>query len=66
MGQAGNSSPNVWYKKISENKMSSEISFQLSWKDSNPHKRNQNPMCYRYTTGQFFIALQRCDFFLFL
>ena len=25
----------------------------LSWKDSNPRKRNQNPMCYHYTTGQF-------------
>ncbi len=31
----------------------------LSWKDSNPHKRNQNPVCYRYTTGQFSFALQR-------
>lgn len=30
----------------------------LSWKDSNPHKRNQNPVCYRYTTGQFFFL--RC------
>ena len=25
----------------------------LSWKDSNPHKRNENPVCYRYTTGHF-------------
>ena len=31
----------------------------LSWKDSNPHKRNQNPVCYRDTTGQFSFALQR-------
>ena len=31
----------------------------LSWKDSNPRKRNQNPMCYHYTTGQFSLIL-RC------
>ena len=31
-------------------------SLLLSWKDSNPRKRNQNPMCYHYTTGQFLIA----------
>lgn len=27
--------------------------FELSWKDSNPHRRNQNPTCYHYTTRQF-------------
>ena len=26
--------------------------FELSWKDSNPHRRNQNPTCYHYTTRQ--------------
>ena len=26
---------------------------KLSRKDSNPHRRNQNPKCYHYTTGQF-------------
>lgn len=36
--------------------------FELSWKDSNPHRRNQNPTCYHYTTRQsvcktFFIWL---------
>ncbi len=25
----------------------------LPWKDSNSHKRNQNPVCYHYTTRQF-------------
>lgn len=25
----------------------------LPGKDSNPHRRNQNPKCYHYTTGQF-------------
>lgn len=25
----------------------------LPWKDSNPHRRNQNPTCYHYTTRQF-------------
>ena len=24
----------------------------LPWKDSNPHRRNQNPTCYHYTTRQ--------------
>ena len=24
----------------------------LSWRDSNPHRRNQNPTCYHYTTRQ--------------
>ena len=28
----------------------------LPGKDSNPHRRNQNPKCYHYTTGQFSIA----------
>lgn len=27
--------------------------FVLPWKDSNPHRRNQNPTCYHYTTRQF-------------
>lgn len=26
--------------------------FKLPWKDSNPHRRNQNPTCYHYTTRQ--------------
>lgn len=26
----------------------------LPWKDSNSHRRNQNPTCYHYTTRQFF------------
>lgn len=26
----------------------------LPCQDSNPDKRNQNPMCYRYTTGHYF------------
>lgn len=26
--------------------------FELPWKDSNPHRRNQNPTCYHYTTRQ--------------
>lgn len=25
---------------------------KLPWKDSNPHRRNQNPTCYHYTTRQ--------------
>ena len=29
--------------------------FVLPWKDSNPHRRNQNPTCYHYTTRQFFL-----------
>ena len=28
----------------------------LPGKDSNPHRRNQNPKCYHYTTGQFSTA----------
>ncbi len=24
----------------------------MSWRDSNPHRRNQNPTCYHYTTRQ--------------
>ncbi len=38
----------------------------LSWKDSNPRKRNQNPMCYHYTTGQFQIATAKVMLFLIL
>ena len=30
--------------------------FLLSGKDSNPHRRNQNPKCYHYTTGQICFA----------
>ena len=30
--------------------------FLLSWKDSNPHKQNQNLRCYHYTTRQWFCA----------
>ncbi len=33
-------------------------------KDSNPRKRNQNPMCYHYTTGQFLIATAKVLLFL--
>ena len=29
----------------------------LPWKDSNSHKRNQNPVCYHYTTRQFLSSL---------
>lgn len=29
--------------------------YWLPWKDSNSHKRNQNPVCYHYTTRQFFV-----------
>ena len=28
------------------------ITGKLPWKDSNSHKRNQNPVCYHYTTRQ--------------
>ena len=38
----------------------------LSWKDSNPRKRNQNPMCYHYTTGQFLIATAKVVLFSIL
>ena len=30
--------------------------FLLSGKDSNPRRRNQNPKCYHYTTGQICFA----------
>ena len=53
--------------------------FELSWKDSNPHRRNQNPTCYHYTTRQsvcktfflfgslavFVLRVQRYNVFLF-
>lgn len=43
--------------------------FELSWKDSNPHRRNQNPTCYHYTTrhcvGHFLMTVQRYVFFLY-
>ncbi len=29
----------------------------LPWKDSNPHRRNQNPTCYHYTTRQLIFAI---------
>ena len=28
------------------------VAIKLPWKDSNPHRRNQNPTCYHYTTRQ--------------
>ena len=28
------------------------VCLMLSWKDSNPHKQNQNLRCYHYTTRQ--------------
>ena len=37
----------------------------LSGKDSNPHRRNQNPKCYHYTTGQAF-RLRSANLQLFL
>ena len=43
--------------------------FELSWKDSNPHRRNQNPTCYHYTTRQsvcktfFSLALMPYSFY---
>ena len=33
----------------------SKVTKVLPWKDSNSHKRNQNPVCYHYTTRQFTI-----------
>ena len=39
----------------------------LSGKDSNPHRRNQNPKCYHYTTGQVFCyGVQIYSFFFYL
>ena len=39
----------------------------LSGKDSNPHRRNQNPKCYHYTTGQAFrLRSANLQFFLLL
>lgn len=35
-------------------KMNRRFMYLLPWKDSNSHKRNQNPVCYHYTTRQFF------------
>ena len=32
----------------------------LPWKDSNPHRRNQNPTCYHYTTRQGVMSFWRC------
>ena len=32
----------------------------LSGKDSNPHRRNQNPKCYHYTTGQALFLFCDC------
>ena len=41
---------------------STGFSFVLSGKDSNPHRQNQNLKCYRYTTGQWVLRMQRCKF----
>ena len=41
------------------------LSNLLSGKDSNPHRRNQNPKCYHYTTGQAF-RLRSANLQLFL
>lgn len=32
--------------------MNRRFMYLLPWKDSNPHRRNQNPTCYHYTTRQ--------------
>mgnify|MGYP006870912810 CR=1 FL=1 len=41
-------------KKKSQPMTIHQLRFQkLPWKDSNPHRRNQNPTCYHYTTRQF-------------
>ena len=40
--------------------------YQLPWKDSNPHRRNQNPTCYHYTTRHYrCLRLQSYRFFSF-
>ena len=47
-----------WQKKIATDWYLISCDFVLlPWKDSNPHRRNQNPTCYHYTTRQFFIVL---------
>ncbi len=33
----------------------------LPWKDSNSHRRNQNPTCYHYTTRQFSLFSHQLD-----
>lgn len=44
-----------WQKKIATDWYLISCDFKvLPWKDSNPHRRNQNPTCYHYTTRQFF------------
>ena len=40
-------------------KMNRLFMYLLPWKDSNPHRRNQNPTCYHYTTRQ---SLVQCSF----
>lgn len=35
----------------------------LSWKDSNPHKQNQNLRCYHYTTRQWFFNAANIEIF---
>ena len=40
---------------------------KLSRKDSNPHRRNQNPKCYHYTTRQCcfcFVSAKLTIFFI--
>ena len=46
-----------WQKKIATDWCLISCDFKvLPWKDSNPHRRNQNPTCYHYTTRQFFVC----------
>ncbi len=40
-----------------------EAPLLLPWRDSNSHRRNQNPTCCHYTTRQFCLA--RSLFFAF-
>ena len=47
------SDPAKWQKKIATDCYLINCDFALlPWKDSNPHRRNQNPTCYHYTTRQ--------------
>lgn len=44
-------------KKIANHLFSRQLAISaLPGKDSNPHRRNQNPKCYHYTTGQICFA----------
>ena len=42
---------NIKIKMDRKNNLQSIL--MLPWKDSNSHRRNQNPTCYHYTTRQF-------------